>query len=319
MLTATRRWTRTLTGFAGFGGLSWLSSVLTSGTRPRSEDLPYDAIAGRDTRYLTVQNQPVAYREIGEGETTVLFIHGFGGRLETWAPMQEALASRYRTVAIDLWGFGASSRPARLTPKDWTAQVFNVLNALKIDRAVFAAHSLGGRVSLLCRQHAPERVRGLFLCDCDWGQAAHGYYLAWGIAFTPAMANLLSRLRGNREHLRALLNIAYSAHFAVDDSLMARSHDPIRVLGSEEAYISLARANPMESIPRNLQQVTCPVQVVWGENDGIIPVDWATPLMRMLPNAELTVLPNCAHCPQDEQPEAVTAQLLRLLARVEAS
>jgi len=317
MLTACHRWKTTLLGFAGVRGISWLASVLRTRELPVAEDFTPQEVAAPGTQYLELSHGPVAYVERGQGEPAVIFIHGFGGQYHTWAPIQDALASQHRTVAFDLYGFGASARPARITPQDWAGQALELMDALQISSAVFVAHSLGGRVTLMTASRAPERVRGMLLCDCDYGQARHGYFLTWAIAHTPLLAQLMGRLRGNPEHLRRLLRYGYGSAFSVSDALLHHHRQPLRVTGTAATLTALGCANPFHELADLPRAVHCPTMVLWGTEDQIIPVEWARYLMHKLPaSSELVELPGIGHFPQEECPEVVLGHLQRFLARL---
>lgn len=308
-MEAAYRWMETVRGFAGASGLRWVQGVLTAPARALPKECAPETLANADTRYVTVDGQPVAYREAGTGEHTVVFLHGFGGRLTTWNAVQTAIAAGYRTIAIDLWGFGASARPARLTQHHWPGQVFGVMDALGVDRAVFAGHSLGGRVSLMCAQAQPQRVAGLCLVDADFGHVPHGYLLAWGIAQSPFMPSLLRRIQADRGHIRRLLQMAYGPRFSISDELVAHYHAPLCVRGSVETLTHLGRQTPDLRIGGYAAQVRVPTLVIWGEADPIIPAAWTVPLRRQIPHAQLLTLPGVGHFPQEEAPPAVIAHL----------
>lgn len=80
------------------------------------EDRTPAEVAFPDTAYLALPQGEVAYREQGDSAATILFIHCFTGRMENWRFLQPLLAEHARTVAFDLWGFGASARLATLSP-----------------------------------------------------------------------------------------------------------------------------------------------------------------------------------------------------------
>lgn len=310
-----QRWMRSVTGFAGVSGVHWLQSVITAPATTADEDLSLEQVSESDTLFLTVCGHTVAYHEAGTGRETILFLHGFGGRFQSWSPIQAALATRFRTIALDLWGFGASGRPAAITPGDWVTQVIGTLDALHVSRAILAGHSLGGRLALMCASRQPERIQGLVLCDPDWGQSPQGYLLAWGIAHTPFLHTALRQLRGNPDHVRRLLRMAYGRGFPITDTLVHRYHRPLRVRGTAQTFARLGCAHPLRDLRGLPAAVHCPSLVLWGEDDPIIPVDWAVPLAHKLATRAPIILPNTGHFPQEECPEALVPHIEEFLAR----
>jgi pimeloyl-ACP methyl ester carboxylesterase len=297
-------------GFAGVGGPKWMASVLADRTSPTSEDLSPADVAPADCAFTEVAGRPVLYRACGAGDPALCFIHGFGESLRIWEPIQTALAATHRTVSLDLWGFGASVRPDDITPRDWVGETFGLLDALGIERAVFVGHSLGGRVSLMCAREAPERVAGLVLCDADWGQARHGYLLAWALCRTPAVCLLLGKLRANPEHLRRLLTVFGTPSFHPDlDSL----HRALRVKGTADSWRSLGSAPPWRDVQGLPESATCPALVIHGHDDPIVPL-WAGEELARRLQAKLQVIPDCGHFSPEEYPALVLAMIQAFLS-----
>lgn len=314
----TPRFIQTMRGFAGVGGPKWIASVLTDRTRPAPEDLTPETVPGVACAHLEVAGRPVRHRLLQPPTPTgipLVFIHGFGERLEIWDPIQTALAKTHRTVSLDLWGFGASVRPTDITPRDWITEVLGLLDLLGIDRAVLVGHSLGGRVSLMCARHAPERLAGLVLCDADWGQARHGYLLAWALCRGPLVELLLGKLRANPDHLRRLLTVFGTPSFHPD---LQGLHDPLRIAGTARSWCALGSAPPWRDIRRLPEAVRCPALVIHGADDPIVPL-WAGEELAKRLRAELLVLPDCGHFPPEEYPDRVTAALRDFLGERESA
>lgn len=305
----TPRCVQTMRGFAGPGGPLWMASVLADRTPPVPEDLTPEQVAGPDCRLCEVQGRQVIYHEQGSGGLPIVFIHGFGERLQIWEPIQQALAQGQRTVALDLWGFGASVRPDDITPRDWVTEVVGLLDALSIERAVLVGHSLGGRVSLMCARHAPERVAGIVPCDADWGQAPHGYVLAWALCRLPLVDALLGKLRANRGHLERLLRVFGTPSFHPDIEAL---HRCLRVKGTVRSWRSLGSAPPWRDVRGLPQAVQAPALVIHGHDDPIVPL-WAGEELARRLHAPLAVLPDCGHFAPEEYPEQVTTLIEQAL------
>ena len=67
--------------------------------------------ARSDATFVEVDGARIHYRELGSGDQTVVLVHGFGASLESWRGVHQALARRFRVIALDLPGFGLSGRP----------------------------------------------------------------------------------------------------------------------------------------------------------------------------------------------------------------
>ncbi len=99
------------------------------------------------------------------GARAVLFLHGFMGSAEDWRGVTAALDDRFRCLAVDLPGHGAS---LGLPPEDYTIEgttraLIRLLDLLGIERPAVVGYSMGGRLALYLALHHPERCAGLFL------------------------------------------------------------------------------------------------------------------------------------------------------------
>ena len=106
-----------------------------------------------------------------DGETTVLFVHGLGGRAELWGAQLGALGPGLRGVALDLPGHGGSDAAPEADIALHGAAIGAVLDGLGVRRAVLVAHSLAAFAALDYAASHPGRVTGLFLVDPSGDQS----------------------------------------------------------------------------------------------------------------------------------------------------
>jgi len=309
-------WMLPLLAGAVWGLAAWLRR-----DRPPIEDLlPHDA-AAPDVRLLEVDGHPVAYRDVGRGEPALLLLHCFAGRLEMWDSLQQRLAGTTRTVAFDLWGFGASGRPPTLRPQDWVRQVIGLMDRLGLAHAVLVGHSMGGRVALMCAVQAPARIRGLVLISADGLRLPQGYASLWALAHSPLIPLVQELLAHRPELLRHLLRESYPEDYPIDSALIRRYQRPLRVRGTAEAMRHLGQTYHGEDLARlaaQVAEVRCPALLLWGARDRVTPVREALHLVELLPSAELLILPHTHHLPHEEQPEVVAEHVRRFLGKVAA-
>src|SRR5262249_41110852 len=113
----------------------------------------------------------------GDGIETVILIHGLGSNKTSFFESVSALTPRYTVHAIDLPGFGSSSKPMR-APYDapWFSRaVTRFMDAQGIQRAHLVGNSLGGRVAIEVGLSEPDRVQSLsLLCpSLAWRKRRH--------------------------------------------------------------------------------------------------------------------------------------------------
>ena len=110
-----------------------------------------------DSSYCYTNN-----REIDPNKETVVFIHGSGMDHTVWTLASRHFARHGRNVvAVDLPGHGRSMGALRPSIEAMAEWIIDLLDALKIDRAALAGHSLGSLVSLECAARYPQRIRAI--------------------------------------------------------------------------------------------------------------------------------------------------------------
>ena len=107
---------------------------------------------------ITIDNDLVHYEVLGRGRPVIL-LHGWLSSWRYWIPTMQQLSMKYRTYALDLWGYGDSGKdPNRLSLDGHVDLLGNFMDKLGITKAAFVGHSLGGAVMVRYALRYPERV-----------------------------------------------------------------------------------------------------------------------------------------------------------------
>jgi pimeloyl-ACP methyl ester carboxylesterase len=110
---------------------------------------------------VVVSGGLIHYEAFGRGKP-VVFIHGWLGSWRYWMRTMEALASDYRTYALDLWGFGDSDKSKeRYSVADYTSLLHDFMDQLGIPSASLVGHSLGAIVALRLATEQPVLISRL--------------------------------------------------------------------------------------------------------------------------------------------------------------
>ncbi|OGS71182.1 MAG: alpha/beta hydrolase [Flavobacteria bacterium RIFCSPLOWO2_12_FULL_31_7] len=111
------------------------------------------------------KNTKISYTDAGKG-TAVVLLHGFLENSTMWKYLAPVLAQKNRVVCIDLLGHGQTDCLGYVhTMEDMADAVHQVLAELKIRKAVFVGHSMGGYVALAFAELYPEMMKGLVLLN----------------------------------------------------------------------------------------------------------------------------------------------------------
>ena len=248
----------------------------------------------------------------GSSEPWVLALHGWARRGSDFAPVLAArsVASggsgsgmdtgsdgrdpAVDAIALDLPGFGATPPPPRAWGSAEYAERVGAVLAGMAPRVVLVGHSFGGRVAVhLATQH-PERVAGVVLTGVPLFRPSgprprpdRAYRLVRGFARSGLVGD--ERLERSRERHGSADYRAASG--VVRDVL-------VTVLG--------------ESYEAVLGEISCPVSLVWGEEDHEVPVEVARRAAVAIQHAEVVVLPGIGHMTPIDAPRAIRDALLRL-------
>jgi pimeloyl-ACP methyl ester carboxylesterase len=148
---------------------------------------------------IIIDGQIVHYEVLGRGPALV-FVHGWLGSWRYWVPTMQTLSSRYRTYALDLWGFGDSGkRPERYSLEAQADLLHRFVDQLGIARAAFVGHAFGGAVALRLAARQPQSVARLMAVNAPlvgaainarFGGAAAPALLDWLVGRDPGMENI---------------------------------------------------------------------------------------------------------------------------------
>jgi pimeloyl-ACP methyl ester carboxylesterase len=264
---------------------------------------------------------------MGEGPD-VLLLHGLGATKSSFFDTAAALSrSGYRVHALDLPGFGGSTKPA-LAPygAPWFAKaVCGVMDRLGIARAHIVGNSMGGRVAIEVGLARPERIGGLALLSPAVAFVKRDWHPIVRLA-RPELGFLPHSL--GRTRIERQFWSLFADRDLVDPSLADIVFDEFeriyRSPGARLAFLASARSIYLDRpfgrggfYPR-LAELRRPALFVWSSHDKLIPPAFRRHVEQWLPAAEQIVLDGCGHVPQVERPERTNRLLERFFTRVDA-
>ena len=239
----------------------------------------------------------LSYFEGGKGKTVVL-LHGSGSQAGDWNAIVPALARRSHLLVLDLPGHGESG-PAEgpLPVGDLADSLGALLDARSPSRpAILIGNSLGGWVSLLYASRYPERVERVI------GISSSGIFAVLQVPVAPK----------DREQARRLVAAIRGPHLPPpsDEELDAL----LQRIATGPAPRLVAGLKKEDFLETQAAGIRLPVDLVWGEKDGVLPLAYGQRLASLLPNARFHPLPRCGHMPQVHCPRELSRLLLDLLA-----
>jgi pimeloyl-ACP methyl ester carboxylesterase len=266
---------------------------------------------------------------VGTGQPLVL-IHGFGASIRHWRRNIFVLAEAgYRVFVIDLLGFGQSDKPGiDYRMELWQALLKDFWTAHIQEPAIFVGNSIGALLSLMVLANHPEIAKGGVLLNAAGGLNHRPEELSWPLrlimsTFTQVVASplvgtfLFNQIR-KKPRLRRTLQQVYHDRTAVTDELIELIYQPSCDPGAQQVFAAILTAPPGPSPQELLPRVTQPLLILWGEADPWTPITGAKiyqDLSSQSPDrVTFTAIPNTGHCPHDERPEVVNAEILQWLS-----
>ena len=260
--------------------------------------------------YVGVGALRLRYVRAGRGPTVVL-VHGFGESLLAWRSVFDRLAEDHDVIALDLPGFGLSSKPATGYATDSLAQdLLGALDALRVRRAVLVGHSMGGAVVAAAALADTARVQAVVLLDAALvgapapvTDARRGFTSGAGAGAAIAEYEAL-RTRFAAPHDPGWLAEPDSARRytpAGDDSYRTAVQAVLREFDFD--YLTDERASRWRTH----------TLVLWGQYDEVFTVARGRRLADRLAGSRFEIVPRTWHRPHEERPEETGAALERFL------
>lgn len=274
----------------------------------------------------------------GSGKPLMLLVHGFPEAWFSWRHQMAAFRDEYEVVAVDLRGYGESSKPAgraayrldRLAG-DVLAVAQRLLEGNKQEQLVLVGHDWGGGVCWAAAHTAPQLLSRLvimcaphskcYLPNMDWDQFKRSWYvfafqMPW-VAEAALCANDYAMLAG----MLTGAELGCTTRGAIPPQEIERYKQAFGRPGTPTAavnyYRSLVDANSRSPIPQLNQamrrKLTVPTLLLWGEKDGALGQQLLRGTERYVETLTIQVLPGCSHWVQQDQPEEVNRRMREFL------
>lgn len=298
----------------------------------------WEALRAAEARYLASLQTPVVAHDMTiDGESlhfleagspslpTLVMVHGRGGCAALFGSVLPLLAPHRHIVAVDMPGWGLSTRMpfTGATALDavnwWRDGVLRVVDALSLDRFDLLGHSLGGMIAMNMALARPHKIDHLVLEDSAGFPGTIPFAVRLYFYYSPErLATLATRgafdffsnraapgPRENPSQAAAMRDLTYRlTTFPGTNVSGVRAFN--KILDLRGAHYTIA-----DLIPK----LTVPTRLIWGERDGVIPIRVVRDGIEALPESDLVVLPKLGHSPHIEDPQAFSRVALEFLAR----
>lgn len=264
-------------------------------------------------KFVTIFGAKIRYIEAGDPtKPKVILLHGLGASADSWQsnPMAsniKAIAEKYHVLAPDQVGFGKSDKPfLKYRVGTYTDFLDKFMSELKIEKASLVGNSLGGWVAGFAAVKYPNRVEKLILVD------------AAGLTQKEIDFNRVYQLNNStRDEIRANLKLIFANPMFHNEAFVDQFMT-LRVMTNDGYAIN----SLIESIKRSedfldteLGKIKQPTLIIWGKQDGLLPVVDAERFNKGIVGSELVIFDQCGHVPQFEKALEFNKKVLDFLVK----
>lgn len=240
--------------------------------------------------YVTVNDANLYYEEYGEGATLIL-LHGGLGSISNFKYVIPELSEHFKVLAIDSPGHGRSEQIDSLSYNIMADHIATFIDKLELDNVSILGYSDGAIVGVLASYLRPDKVKKLI-----FGAGALSPYDSKpeGLEMLKNFSSDMLPSSWEENYRQKSPNPDYWEQFIVDSKNM----------WLEEVWV-----------PREiLSEIKSKVLILFGDRDQFIPLKHALEIYKLIPNAELGVLPNIPH-EMFNYPKVVNPIILNFLSR----
>lgn len=250
------------------------------------------------------------YAEAGSGPP-IIVLHGLWGGRNEWDRNIGALAKDFRVIVLDLIGFHGSDKPDVSYHNALLAQfIVGFLEALDMPKATLMGHAMGANAATYTAVHHPEVVERLVLVDGagyrnpnrDLAKPPSEGQLRFYRTATGSTLKATENFLKRRVYSKKLVTEAWAREAF---SMWMRSAAAIRDMLREGGDVT----------EEEMQTISVPTLIVWGEEDAVFPIANSDRLRQDIDGSIKVVFPEAGHLPQLEKPEAFNRTVREFLLR----
>ena len=235
-----------------------------------------------------------------EGAPWLVLSHSLACSVRMWDPQIEALKGRYRILAYDTRGHGASGAPAGPYSLEMLADDLKaLLDAVGAKNPHYCGLSMGGMIGQTFALKYPGVFRTLTLADTTSRYPAEAWP-QWQARIKTAEEQGMAPL------VQATLERWFTEPFRRQNPGAVEAVRKLIVSTPVAGYVGCCHAIPKIDLTARLKEIKCPILVIVGENDPGTPPAMAREIHENAPGSRLAILPQAAHLANLENPAAFT-------------
>ncbi len=250
------------------------------------------------SKYAQAGSMRLHYNEAGAGDP-VIMLHGGGPGASGWSNFQHnvgPLAEQYRTLLVDLPGFGKSDSVVLTEPRTQVGAraIRDLMDMLGIEKASLVGNSMGGGTSINFAIDYPDRIDKLVVM----GSVGGGQSIL--VPMPTEGIKVLNQVFANptADGMRRLIQLmVFDSSFLTDELVQQRLS---AALNPDHLEARKKSSSGQRDLSRDLDKVKAKTLVIWGRDDRVVPLDTGLRLLWGIPDAQFHVYSKCGHWAQTE-------------------
>jgi pimeloyl-ACP methyl ester carboxylesterase len=291
---------------------------------PQLDDLVSEqAFIEADSKFIEINHVNLHYKEMGQGGQTFILLHPFGGSTFSWRAVMDDFSQMGRVIAYDRPAFGLTERPM---PEDWVENPYGMkaniellrglMDEFGVEKAVLVGNSAGGGLAVAFALEYPQRVESLILVDPGVGGGRGPQFPSWAlpVMWTPQMRHIGPLLmRDYQERLPRTIDRGWYDKNKLTDEIQQEYLKLLRIQNWDRAFYELTFAPAYPELRPLLPNLTVPAFIIAGQEDRLIRSWYFEAVASEIPGAQLTLIPQCGHVPQEECPQQFMDSVIHYL------
>lgn len=261
---------------------------------------------------VTLERHEIHYLDGGQGDT-ILLLHGIFAEKDHWVEFARSLTPHYRVIALDLPGFGASSRlpDQSYAYAEQVRRLHAFAERLQLRQIHLAGNSMGGTLAALYAISYPDQVRSVAFIGAPHGiRSPRPSEMERRVA-----AGEIPLIARNPAEFERMMDMLFVHRPFLPRPILQDAADKAIRLASSNVRLWTEQRRDAYLLQDSLPRLTVRTLALWGERDRIFDASGAPVLRQLLPTQQVDILPDLGHLPMMEQPGATAARYQAFLAQ----
>ncbi len=262
--------------------------------------------ANAESEFVEIDGMQVHFRDQGLASDSlpIVLIHGTGASLHTWEMWVNELKNEHRIITLDLPAYGLTgpNQTSDYSQDFYVSFMDKFLSKLNIKRCILGGNSLGGGITWAYALEHPVKVSKMILVDAGgYPMVSKSVPIAFQIARMPVLSNIFKYVLPHAIIEKSLQNV-YVHDERITPELIERYYDLASREGNRKAFLDRMKSSINGDKYLKIKTLMMPTLILWGKEDGLIPLDVAEKFHADLPNDTIIVFKDLGHTPMEEDP-----------------